>query len=110
MFWGLTPGQLVQGGAAGLLAIIFVFFTIAGSKGWFIPRSTLKELKDIQEARITKAEQREQVWQETAAKWQEAVGVLAENQRISLENDKTILALLTAIADRSSRSNQSGRR
>lgn len=110
MLWGLTPSQLMQGGAAGLLGMMIVFLVYAGAKGWFIPQSTLKEIKDVQEARITKAEQREQVWQEAAAKWQEAVNVLAENQRISLENDKTILALLTAIADRSNRPSQQGRR
>lgn len=98
MLEGLSPNQLIQGGAVGLLALIVVFLTISVSRGWIVPRSTMEKLYEAQEARVSKAEEREKVWQDAATKWQETAHVLSGQLDQTLEQGRTMIALLNSIA------------
>lgn len=100
MLEGLTPNQLLQGGAAGLLALIIVFLTVAISRGWLIPRSVVKQIYEAQEARVLKAEERETLAQEANGKLTEAVQLLSEGIHDNNEQGRTMIALLQALSTR----------
>lgn len=98
MIAGLSPNQLIQGGAAGLLALIVVFLSISISRGWIVPKSTMDKLYEAQEVRVAKAEEREKVWQDAATKWQETAHVVSHQLDETLEQGRTMIALLNSIA------------
>lgn len=98
MLEGLSPNQLIQGGAVGLLALIVVFLVVAVARGWIVPKSTMEKLYEAQEARVAKAEERELVWQETASKWQEAAHTAASALEANTEQSQTMITLLNSIA------------
>ncbi len=97
MLGGLSPNQLLQGGATGLLVLIVVFLVIAIARGWIVPRSTMEKLYEAQEARVAKAEERERIWQDTASKWQETAHTAAAALETNEEQGNTIIALLNSL-------------
>lgn len=98
MLEGLSPNQLLQGGATGLLALVVVFLTISIARGWMVPRIIVKQLYDAQEARVLKAEEREKITLEANGKLTDVVQVLSEQIHDNNEQGRTIIALLGALS------------
>lgn len=90
--WG--PESLL---AVALLAIIL---------GFLRTRSSVKEMMTLQELRITEARDREQHYREASEKLQTTVQLQAKQLDESMEQGRTIIALLYSLRDAASPQSQ----
>lgn len=94
----LTPQLLIQGGATLLLASILLTLLGLWARGGFHTAKSYSDMRTLLEDRVRSAEEREKLWREAYISEKERADLFAHSHAEMLEQGRTTIAALEAIA------------
>lgn len=110
MLEGIPASVYLQGGAFGLLLLLVTLLFLALKNGILIPKISLDKIEAAAEARAKRAEEREDIWRQSADNWRETAHLATQQASDMTEQSRIIIELLNSIRDAQSNGLNHGRR
>lgn len=110
MLEGIPASVFLQGGAFGLLLLLLTLLFLGLKNGTLLTKISLDKLESSAEARVKKAEEREETWRQSAENWRATAHLATQQVNDMAEQSRTIIDLLNSIRDAQLDGLQRGRR